>query len=84
MGEFEKLLQDNLLPLQRYVKFKISNPYDAEDIVQDVCYTATIKFESLKNPTAFKSWLIGIANNKCKDYYINTPKMTDYLDIVVE
>ena len=74
MREFEKLLQDNLLPLQRYVKFKIRNQYDAEDIVQDVCYTATIKFETLKSPTAFKAWLIGIANHKCKDYYRNKAK----------
>lgn len=48
MSEFEKLLQENLVPLQRYVKFKINNKHDAEDIIQDVCLTATIKFESLK------------------------------------
>ncbi len=69
MREFEKLLQENLVPLQRYVKFKISNKYDAEDIIQDVCLTATVKFDSLKNPLAFKAWLIGIANHKCNDYY---------------
>lgn len=69
MSEFEKLLQENLVPLQRYVKYKINNKHDAEDIIQEVCLTATIKFETLKNPSAFKSWLIGIANHKCNDYY---------------
>lgn len=69
MSEFEKLLQENLVPLQRYVKFKINNKHDAEDIIQDVCLTATIKFESLKNSSVFKAWLIGIANHKCNDYY---------------
>ena len=69
MSEFEKLLQENLAPLQRYVKFKIHNKHDAEDVIQDVCLTATLKFDSLKNPIAFKSWLIGIANHKCNDYY---------------
>jgi len=67
--EFEDLLQENLVPLERYVKFKIGDLYDAEDIIQEVCLTATAKFESLKNHSSFKAWLIGIASNKCKDYY---------------
>ena len=69
MSEFEKLLQENLFILQRYVKFKISNKHDAEDIIQDVCLTATMKFDSLNNTSAFKAWLIGIAGHKCNDYY---------------
>ena len=69
MSEFEKLLQENLVPLQRYVKYKINNKHDAEDIIQEVCLTATMKFPSLKNLSSFKAWLIGIANHKCNDYY---------------
>lgn len=69
MSEFEKLLQENFVPLQRYVKFKISNKSDAEDIIQDTCLTAMVKFDSLKNPSSFKAWLIGIARYKCNDYY---------------
>ena len=77
MSEFEKLLQENLVPLQRYVKFKISNKHDAEDIIQEVCLTATVKFESIKNVSAFKAWLIGIAHNKCNDYYRQKAKNMD-------
>lgn len=69
MSEFEKLLQEHLLSLERYVKFKINNKHDAEDMIQVVCLTATEKFPSLKNKTAFKAWLIGIASHKCNDYY---------------
>lgn len=69
MCEFEELLQENIVPLERYVKFKIGDLYDAEDIIQEVCLAATAKFESLKNRSSFKAWLIGIASNKCKDYY---------------
>lgn len=69
MNEFERLLQENLEPLERYVKFKINNKHDAEDIIQDVCLIATMKFETIKNASAFKAWLIGIANHKCNDYY---------------
>lgn len=69
MDEFEKLLHENLIPLQRYVNFKIGNRHDAEDIIQDVCLTAMLKFDTLSNPAAFKTWLIGIAKHKCMDYY---------------
>ena len=69
MCQFEKLLQDNIVYLERYVKFKINNKHNAEDIIQDVCLTATMKFDSLKEPEFFKAWLIGIANHKCNDYY---------------
>ena len=69
MSEFEKLLQENFVPLKRYVNFKVNNKHDAEDIIQDVCLTATEKFGSLKNTSSFKAWLISIANHKCMDYY---------------
>ena len=66
---FEDLLQANFLPLQRYIRYKISNPHDAEDVMQEVCLTAAEKFPTLKDPAAFKAWLIGIAGHKCMDYY---------------
>ncbi|MBQ3048467.1 MAG: sigma-70 family RNA polymerase sigma factor [Oscillospiraceae bacterium] len=75
MDEFEALLRENLIFLQRYVKFKINNKHDAEDIIQNVCLAATAKFGTLKDPLAFKAWLIGIAAHKCNDYYRNKAKV---------
>ena len=69
MSEFETLLRGHLPTLQRYVHFKIHHFHDAEDIVQEVCLSATEGFASLKNKDCFKAWLIGIASNKCNDYY---------------
>ena len=69
MNEFEKLLQENLVPLKRFVNFKINNKYDAEDIIQDICLTALLKFETINNTSAFKAWLISIAKHKINDYY---------------
>ena len=69
MNEFEGLLQKNLVSLQRYVNFKVGNRHDAEDIIQEVCLAATLKFDSLKSTASFKAWLLGIANHKCNDYY---------------
>ena len=75
MLELDALLQQCLGPLERYVNYKINNRHDAEDIVQDVCLTATIKFNSLQDRSLFKSWLIGIANHKCNDYYRKQSKL---------
>ena len=69
MNEFEKLLQEKLIPLQRYVNFKIADRHDAEDVIQDVCLCAALKFDTLSDPAFFKAWLIGIAKHKCTDYY---------------
>ncbi len=69
MTEFEALLQTHFVPLQRYIRYKIANLHDAEDVMQEVCITASEKFPTLKDRAAFKAWLIGIAGHKCMDYY---------------
>ena len=69
MNELEKLLQENYAPLERFICFKIGNRHDAEDLLQEVCLAATKKFDSLKDKSMFKAWLIGIAKHKCNDYY---------------
>jgi len=83
--EFEKLLQENLAPLQRYVNFKVGSKHDAEDIIQEVCLTATAKFETLKSHSSFKAWIIGIAKHKCNDYYRKKAKAPEiHLEYIPE
>ena len=77
MCEFEKLLEENYTILQRYVNFKINNKQDAEDTLQEICLSATLGFNSLKDSSSFKSWLIGIAKHKCNDYYRQKAKRFD-------
>lgn len=74
MTEFEKLIKENLLVIERFVKFKISNVTDAEDVLQEVFLSAFKNFEQLKNKEAFKPWIIGIARNKCNGYYRDKTK----------
>ena len=69
MEEFEKLLEENLPMLERYVKYRISERFDAEDIVQEVCAAAFASHGKLKEPAAFKAWLLRIAQNRCTDWY---------------
>lgn len=81
MGEFEELLEQNKGVLERFVKYKIQNQNDADDVMQETCLAAYLNFKTLKNRDAFKSWLLGIANNKCKEYY---RKMAECLQVPLE
>ena len=69
MDDFEKLLESESLPLERYIKYRIGSKADADDILQEVLLTAYLKFSQLKSKESFKPWLISIARNKCNDYY---------------
>lgn len=76
VSEFEKLLSDNFRSLERFVNYKINNKEDAQDIVQETCMTASLKFCCLKDSGLCKAWIIRIANNKCNDYYRRKAKIT--------
>ena len=69
MPLFEELLRRELPALERFVKFRIPTAQDAEDVLQETCLAAWQSFERLHDPASFKSWLLGIARNKCSDYY---------------
>lgn len=66
---FEKLLNENRCAVERFVKFRIRSEADAEDILQEIYFSAYQKFEQLKNISSFKTWIIRIARNKCNDYF---------------
>lgn len=69
MSEFEILLSGCLGSLERYVRYRISDRTDSEDVFQETAFAAFRQFDKLKNKDNFKAWLIGIARNKCADYY---------------
>ena len=66
---FEELLGGVEPALQRFVAFRIGHRQDAEDILQEVRLSAFRGFDAVKDPALFKAWIIGIARNKCADYY---------------
>lgn len=79
MDEFESLLRECHSALERFVKFKVNNNPDAEDIIQDTTLTAYRKFDTLENKSSFKAWLISIARNKCNDYFRAKARSLDIL-----
>lgn len=74
MDIFENLLRENMISLERFVRFRISDSFDAQDIIQESCIAAYKNFQQLKNRDAFKGWLLRIAANKCNDYYSKKAK----------
>lgn len=69
MDDFEKLLDAERVSVERFVKFRLSFKQDANDVLQEIYLTAYKKFTRLKNEKSFKAWIIGIARNKCNDYF---------------
>lgn len=69
MQSFEVLLDIHRVSAERFVRFRIGDRSDADDVLQEVYMTAYRKFSQLKKEDAFKAWLLSIARNKCSDYF---------------
>lgn len=69
MDTFEAQLSTVLPVLDRYVKFRLNNCPDADDLLQDICLTAYLKYSQLEKKDAFKPWILSIAKNRCADYF---------------
>jgi len=66
---FENLLQKYRPAAERLIRYRIDDPYDAEDILQDTCLLAFSKFHMLQDQAAFHGWLLTIARNQCNAYF---------------
>lgn len=75
--DFEHLLAKHRPDVARFVRFRLTSAADAEDILQDVCFAAFRQFPSLKNEENFKAWILGIARNKCRDYFRKKAKLLE-------
>ena len=77
VSDFEKLISQERISIERFVRFKICVKEDAEDILQNIYITAMQKFNQLKNKDSFKPWIISIARNKCNDYFRERAKLLE-------
>lgn len=69
MENFETFYAKHRTAVERYIHYRISHPADAEDVLQDVLSSAALKWNSIQDSACVKAWLIGIARNKCADYF---------------
>ena len=65
---FEALARFYWAPVYRMVYYRIRSKMDAEDITQDVFFTAFKRINCLKETSKFRSWLFTIAINRVRDY----------------
>ena len=68
MESFERSMAEHRRAIERYVRFRIANPADAEDVLQEVFSAALTGYASLRDASSVKPWMIGIARNKCADF----------------
>jgi len=77
--DINELYQSFRKPLYRFISYKVSDTYSAEEILNDVFFKASTSIESLKEKTKLQSWLFKIASNLIIDYY--RKRKDKYVDI---
>ncbi len=55
--------------LFNFIKKRVSDPGDAEDILQDVFYQLWQGYDTIENVERITSWLFRVARNKIIDRY---------------
>ena len=68
-ARFETLLEQYREPVERYIHCRMPCSADADDVVQNTFLAAFRNFGTLRDPAAFKAWLLAIAKNECRMYY---------------
>ena len=63
--------------LQAMLNSKVSNPADAEDLLQDILLKTYQQLGSLKDASKLKSWLTSIARNTIIDFYRQRGRQPD-------
>jgi RNA polymerase sigma-70 factor, ECF subfamily len=67
--DFWEIYDQYYVPVKRYVAAMTRDDWAADDIVQDVFLKVQRKFQTLDEPTKFKSWIYSIARNQCIDHF---------------
>lgn len=67
--DFDKLIENYSSVLLNRAYYLLSNKEDAEDLVQDVFYSAYINYHDYKGKGTILSWLMAILYNKAMDLY---------------
>lgn len=84
-GGIVVLLSRYARAVKKYVYFRLAPRADhADDIVQDVFLAAWKNLSAYRGNSSLKSWLMGIARNKVKDYYRAHLREPDTLETAKE
>jgi RNA polymerase sigma-70 factor (ECF subfamily) len=67
--EFQKLWQQYKDPLQQFLRSRVKNSADVDDLLQEVLIKAYHHLHTIKETEKVISWLFQIARNTVIDYY---------------
>lgn len=84
MEDFESLLAKHRCGIEYYLRCRIPNRQDAEDLFQEVCTAGFLKFSQLRDRSQFKAWMLTIARNRCADYFRRRPEAALSIEEVPE
>lgn len=56
-------------PLEKFIARRVSNPHDAEDLLQEVFVKISQSLDTLKDQEKIHAWIYQIARNVIVDYY---------------
>ena len=73
---FAELIRLNTQSLYKIAWSYLKNDQDVADAIQDTILACYEKIGTLRNPRFFRTWMIRILINKCKDFYRNR-ELTD-------
>ncbi|MDX6649555.1 MAG: hypothetical protein QOJ97_1506, partial [Solirubrobacteraceae bacterium] len=71
---FEELYQRYCTRITAYVRGMVKDHARAEDITQEVFFSALRRMRQTEQPIAFKPWIYEIARNACIDSYRRTSR----------
>lgn len=69
---FEKLYNKNFARVNRYLRYRVNNIWDADDLTALVFMKALEKFDTYRGQSSFAAWLFSIAHNAYVDYMRST------------
>lgn len=68
------LFEENQRKLTSFVRSKVSNPCDVDDLVQETFFQAQKSIDSFERKATFSTWIFGIALNLIKNHYSRSPE----------
>ncbi|MBM7856015.1 RNA polymerase sigma-70 factor (ECF subfamily) [Desulfohalotomaculum tongense] len=65
---FEELYNENFARVNRYLRYRVINTWDADDLTALVFMKALEKFHTYRGESSFSAWILRIAHNVYVDY----------------
>ncbi len=66
---FAELVRRHQGPVAALIRRLVSQPDDAEDMFQETLVQAWLDVPSVRHPERFRSWLLQVARNRCRDHF---------------